>query len=154
MQAEHGKWRKFIGAKQNWPTVQKFSLVSFWYFSQSLILSQLLKLRRCHDSALGEHFILAHDFVHFSPTNSLTVPSNVTNLVILNREDQKRPISLQLLTFPAMHDFNREERKSKCSIDLIKDASQSLFLGWARVLLFLPVMAPSCNFGLHRKHQF
>lgn len=70
MQAEPGKWRKFVGAKQNWPIVQKFPLVSFWYFSPSLILSQVLRLRRCHDSALDEHFILADDFFHFSFTNS------------------------------------------------------------------------------------
>lgn len=53
---------------------------------------------------LDEHFILADNFIHLSFTNSLTVPSKVTNLVILNGEDQKGPISLQLLTFPSLHD--------------------------------------------------
>lgn len=40
----------------------------------------------------------------------LRVPSKVTNLVILNGEGQNRPISLQLLTFPVLHDSNREEK--------------------------------------------
>lgn len=61
----------------------------------------------------------------------LTVPSKVTNLVILNGGDQKRPISLQLLTFPVLHDSSREERQRKYSIDLIKDASQNLSQGVA-----------------------
>lgn len=36
-----------------------------------------------------------------------------------------RPISLQLLTFPSLHDSKREERQSKYSIDLIKEPGLS-----------------------------
>lgn len=90
MQVEHGKWRKFIGAKQNWPTGQNFSLVSFWYFPQSPILSQLLRLRRCHDSALDERFILADEFIHFRFTNSLTVPSEVKKFGYTEWRRQKK----------------------------------------------------------------
>ena len=45
--------------------------------------------------------------------------------------------------------------QSKSSIDLIKDAYQSLCLVWARVLPLLPitVVMTSCHFGLYGKYQ-
>lgn len=48
-----------------------------------------------------------------------------------------------------------EMEQSKFSIDLIKDAYQSLCLVWAGVLLLLPitVVMPSSHFGLYGKYQ-
>lgn len=141
LQKEHGKWRKFIGTKQNWQTVQKFSLVSFWCFSQSLILSAHKTKRRCHSSSLDECCVFLIILIMklesklslpLSFTNSLTVPPGDTDLVILKGEDKKDKILYScwfLLPCVTMDSITgkREEmvlgmEQSKSSTDLINDA--------------------------------
>lgn len=163
IQVEHGKWRKFIGAKQNWPTVQKFSVASFWYFPQSLILSQLLRLRRCHDSALDEHFILADDFIHFRFTNSLTVPSEVKKF---GYTEWRRPKKDQYLCrcwlsllfifvhfYSLLFSMTLTERRDKANIPLISLKMLPRAFAWAEPGCYI-----CCQLWLpwhqHRKYQF
>lgn len=132
LQKEHGKWNYRSKAKlANSSKVIFFQFLMFFLIAGSLLTRKTK--RRCHTSSLDDCSILVDYFIQlllWSLNHNQDFISALQILVCSSKGQkcewwrQKRPISLQMLTFPSLHDCNREEmqnglKRSKANLQLI-----------------------------------